>query len=249
MKIIWVNLVLIVLSLFVSANLKKPFIKNQEESEKTQPTQNGSASPSRDVGVHKGSDISVSKVDSQTEKDGSKSDSNQQVYSVQIVSQPAKTIDWPPIVSICISGFAALLAVGTLLFNIRQRRADQRAWIGVKNIFGNLEIGKPYDITIHLINSGKTPAIDVSTIHTGDSVPKGQKVSFSHGDVQTTPTVSLIIPGADQFIRKHIVDEVLQDHAAGIVTGGTPLRYLWDRHISRHLQKETLAYFLFVSSA
>jgi hypothetical protein len=54
-----------------------------------------------------------------------------------------------------------LQAEKSLNATIKQFHLDQRAWLGIEDLRGTPEPGKPYDIVIVLRNSGKTPAKNV----------------------------------------------------------------------------------------
>jgi hypothetical protein len=58
---------------------------------------------------------------------------------------------------------AAKTAVDSLNANIDASHLDQRAWVGIKDIFlGVLEAGKPLAISMTIVNSGKTVARDAT---------------------------------------------------------------------------------------
>ena len=61
--------------------------------------------------------------------------------------------------------------------SIAQNRLDQRAWMGLEGIaFDKPQPGKAFPIVIRIRNSGKTPALDVTSIATLEAVGR-----LSHG--------------------------------------------------------------------
>jgi hypothetical protein len=142
--------------------------------------------------------------------------SNQDIYTVKIASQPSNPTDIWVIISVLISGFVALITFGSLMLSRRQLRIDQRAWIGVEAIAGNMVEGSPYVIQIGLINTGKTPASHVSTVHSAKSLNAGEKISFTHELPATEPTKALLIPHSKYFITMRVTDKATTDYVRDI---------------------------------
>jgi len=97
----------------------------------------------------------------------------------------------------------------------RQLKLEQRAWVGIKSINGVLALDNPFKIQIVLINSGKTPAKKVSTIHTAKSLYPGTDIVFDH-DTSDTATQSVLIPGSEQFITFDVAGKISESDIRGI---------------------------------
>lgn len=63
---------------------------------------------------------------------------------------------------------------------IQSSYRDQRAWVGVDSITGNVELGKPLIVTVQYRNTGKSPALKLITIASVEPVDKGKEPSFTY---------------------------------------------------------------------
>lgn len=79
---------------------------------------------------------------------------------------------------------------------IQNSNRDQRAWVGVEAITGNIELGRTTVVTVHYRNSGKTPALKLVTISSVEPVDKGKEPSFIYDPIDDILSSSVLQPNA-----------------------------------------------------
>ncbi|HTD84577.1 MAG TPA: hypothetical protein VK648_12400 [Gemmatimonadaceae bacterium] len=67
--------------------------------------------------------------------------------------------------------------------SINASRLDQRAWLGVDNIKGELVVGSPYKADVSIRNTGKTPALHVHADFKLEVTRPTEKPSFKYDDI------------------------------------------------------------------
>jgi hypothetical protein len=70
----------------------------------------------------------------------------------------------------------------TLDASIKSFQLEQRAWVGVEGINGDIQLNKPYSILVAFRNSGKTPAKQVSLHMQFNPVRKGEALKFTYSE-------------------------------------------------------------------
>jgi hypothetical protein len=211
-------LVLLVFASLQSVPSKQPVVQNQGPATKTdqrqQGIQNKSAVPNGTNGPHGSVSTQNKEAEQQNQPDSG-------IYPVKIISQPSNPTDPWVIGSVLISGVVALIAVIGLWLTRKQLRIDQRAWVGVHSIKGELEIGQTYVIVIELKNTGKTPAKNLKVIETSRSLARDERIRFTYDPDDTEPTAALLMPTGVQRIRKIVLEgrEVTPAVAHSIATG------------------------------
>jgi len=71
---------------------------------------------------------------------------------------------------------------------------DQRAWMGVNTIVGNLQVGKPTVITVAFKNTGKTPAKEVSLVGFCELVETNDSPNFGEEKELISKIKGVIMP-------------------------------------------------------
>jgi hypothetical protein len=70
----------------------------------------------------------------------------------------------------------------TLDASIKSFQLEQRAWVGVEGINGDIQPNKPYSVLVGFRNSGKTPAKQVSLRMQFNPVRQGQALKFTYSE-------------------------------------------------------------------
>ena len=122
-------------------------------------------------------------------------------------------------------------------FSIEASRLDQRAWIGVTKIDSIIEHDKSTEISVHIRNTGKTPAIDVHGMVVFEWKPAGTIPELKYRE-EDAGGRSILVPGYESTItipnpRLFSLDETnrmksgaLKDYTAGTIW----YKDIFDRH-------------------
>lgn len=78
---------------------------------------------------------------------------------------------------------------------IEVARSEQRAWVGAECCKGDLEVGKPFDVSVYLKNSGRSPAIEFRAWATAEPKKAGEKPTFTRFATRT-PSRGILVPNA-----------------------------------------------------
>jgi hypothetical protein len=81
-------------------------------------------------------------------------------------------------------------------------RQDQRAWVGLLQVTGVPEVGKPYEVESILTNTGRTPAKNLVRLQSTSILPRGASfvpVYDASKPDSVNPSVSILFP--NQFYR------------------------------------------------
>jgi hypothetical protein len=104
---------------------------------------------------------------------------------------------------------AAKAAEGSIALMRDNARLDQRAWVTVAGVTGFPEVGKPLVVTVHITNTGKSPAKNVKVTPiiescAGDIVPDfpSTVAKIANSEIQgqgSVPSTVLLAPAAQTY--------------------------------------------------
>jgi hypothetical protein len=134
-----------------------------------------------------------------------------------------------------ITGTAAVvgfLSLVGLIISIQQSRhalaIDQRAWVMLENLSGNMEVGKPYLVSVLFKNFGKTPAQNATLKARMEPLSSGTLPSFAN--LQATNLRFDAAPGgqASTIIRPDSGEPVVLENLLQM-TNGQSTEYVFGR--------------------
>jgi hypothetical protein len=88
------------------------------------------------------------------------------------------------------------IAQDTINKTIEISRNDERAWLGIEAVNGVPELGKPFIITITMINAGRSPATHVRLTARYWPTKPNQSLTFDFGEKPRYQSSGLVVPGA-----------------------------------------------------
>jgi hypothetical protein len=121
----------------------------------------------------------------------------------------------------------AVLTGAIFYLQLNMMKLDQRAWISIEDIKGELEPGKEYKVTFVMRNTGKTPAKHLRVNQEFNPVRKGNNVEFFYTDPWTR-AAGIVSPNAvikQDLFATH--GQPLTPEAYEAIMQGDPVVYLY----------------------